>query len=160
MTSHRERGQASLELPEARGGRDVGAQQVPAVDVPDEPRRKQRSQEARSREGTELRRSGRRLSLFVALDPGVLVLPAVAFLRPFDVQLLVTELVGCRRLWRSHEEEKKVTNKDKGAPTLGDACSDLLSPQMYLHCRSLVLHLPLKQRPCGQTRKYQLLFSI
>lgn len=25
------------------------------------------------------------VSLFVALDPGVLVLPAVAFLRPFDV---------------------------------------------------------------------------
>lgn len=37
-------------------------------------------------------------SLFVTLDPGVLVLPAVAFLRPFDVQLLVAELVGRRRL--------------------------------------------------------------
>lgn len=30
---------------------------------------------------------------------------------------------------------------------------DLLSPQMYLHCLSLVLHLPLKQRPCGQMCK-------
>lgn len=27
---------------------------------------------------------------------------------------------------------------------------DLLSPQMYLHCLSLVLHLPLKQRPWGE----------
>lgn len=48
VTSHRERGQPPLELPEARGGRDVGAQQVAAVDVPDRRRRKQRSHTAKS----------------------------------------------------------------------------------------------------------------
>lgn len=37
-------------------------------------------------------------SLFVTLDPGVLVPPAVALLRPLDVQLLVAELVSGRRL--------------------------------------------------------------
>lgn len=37
-------------------------------------------------------------SLFVTLDPGVLVLPTVAFLGAFNVQLLVTELVGRRCL--------------------------------------------------------------
>lgn len=103
VTSHRERGQPPLELPEARGGRDVGAQQVAAVDVPDRRRRKQQSHTAKSVGGGP----GRTHSLFVTLDPGVLVLPAVAFLRPFDVQLLVTELVGRRRLWRGHDGKKE-----------------------------------------------------
>lgn len=44
--------------------------------------------------------SGWTSSLFVTLDPGVLVLPAVALLRPLDVQLLVAELVSRRCLWR------------------------------------------------------------
>lgn len=69
------------------------------MNVPDERRRRQWSQGAKSGAGgTGRQRSGRKRSLFVTLDPGVLVLPTVAFLRPFDVQLLVAELVGRRRL--------------------------------------------------------------
>lgn len=62
------------------------------MDVPDERRSEVTESKIRRRE-----HSGRTRSLFVTLDPGVLVLPAVAFLRSFDVQLLITELVGRRR---------------------------------------------------------------
>lgn len=40
--------------------------------------------------------------LFVTLDPGVLVLPTVAFLCPLNVELLITELVSCCCLWGGH----------------------------------------------------------
>lgn len=62
------------------------------MDVPDERRSEVTESKIRRRED-----SGRTRSLFVTLDPGVLVLPTVAFLRSFDVQLLITELVGRRR---------------------------------------------------------------
>lgn len=122
------------------------------MDVPDKRRRKQSKVRG---EGTELR-GGRTHSLFVTLDPGVLVLSTVAFLRPFDVQLLVTELVGRRRLWRGHDGKRGrlsalQVNLKPARRTSVQTDVDLLSPQMYLHCLSLVLHLPLKQRPCGQT---------
>lgn len=44
--------------------------------------------------------------LFVALDPGVLVLPTVPLLGALDVQLLVAELVSGRCLWWSEEPEQ------------------------------------------------------
>lgn len=96
VAGHRERGEPPLELPEPRPGGDVGAQQVATVNVP-EKAKTQTSQRAQPGRGQSCRPGGTR-SLFVTLDPGVFVLPTVAFLRPFDVQLLVTELVGCRRL--------------------------------------------------------------
>lgn len=156
VTSHRERGQPPLELPEARGGRDVGAQQVAAVDVPDRRRRKQ----SKVRGGRGQSCGARKDALTVCYTGPRCPCPSRSCLSP-SLRCSTSRNRTCRPpsplegpRWKKRGRLSALrVNLKPARRTSAPTDVDLLSPQMYLHCLSLVLHLPLKQRPCGQTRR-------
>lgn len=151
MSSDWERGQPPLQLSQSWGWRDVGAQQVPAVNIPETQRWDQWSQRAKS--GDRRAAQGfRKDSLTVCYTGSRCPCPCHSFLSP-SLRCSTSHNRTCQLLLPLRETQKSWEWPCVKQVQISQYNSrlHLLSPQMYLHCLSLVLHRPLKQRPCGET---------